>query len=90
MQDVILKVVDCHLTLYGYFNRSDIVSMCNVGTASVSRAIKHYKGNCSYVSENKRYETNSGFISQYPQLEHLRYLRACQIVFDSEKTGDLQ
>lgn len=85
MQDVILKVVDCHLTLYGYFNRSDIVSMCNVGTASVSRAMKHYKGNCTYIGAKKRYEANSDFVSQYPQLEHLRYLRACQIVFDSKE-----
>ncbi len=83
-QGVILKVIDAHLTLYGQFNRSEIVDLTGVGIASVSRAMKAYKGKCSYIGENKRYEADKDFSTQYPSLDHFRYLRACKIVFAQE------
>jgi len=83
-QKVILRVIDCHLTLYGYFNRSEIVNACDAGTASVSRAIKKYSGKCSYRGVSKRYEADEDFTTQFPEIDHLRYLRACQVVFDKE------
>ncbi len=30
----------------------------------------------------KRYEVDKDFQPMYPELDHLRYLRACKIVFD--------
>lgn len=84
MQDVILKVVDAHLTLYGQFNRSDIVAMTGVGIASISRAMKVYNGKCTYIGVNKRYEADEDFKPVFDKLDHFRYLRACRIVFEKE------
>lgn len=81
MQNVVLKVIDAHLVLYGHFNRSEIAALSGAGTASISRAIKVYEGKCTYIGVNKRYEADSNFASVYPKLDHFRYLRACQIVF---------
>ncbi|ENV5905166.1 hypothetical protein ACFKAM_005256 [Vibrio parahaemolyticus] len=84
MQNVILKVIDAHLTLYGHFNRHEVVEVTGVGIASVSRAIKLHDGQCTYIAERKRYEANKDFKPVFPKLEHMRYLRACTIVFEKE------